>query len=407
MKLKLKLLKPNPFRDLKIDPVDEEARKTLRQSIKDYGFWSGTVVRKHGGIYETAAGWTRVLAAIDEGVEEADICVLEKDKSDDHTMVRAYVTENATQRGNTATAITGAVATSIVQIAKLLILNSGELSAISDSVTTARTSLLSGEGVGGRLIEAYLKGVPGINSGIIKDQLAILKSSGQYQRLMTEIAQEIKASHANEAKEVADLQVKEAKASTVREKRAARGELESKPLYAATKTEENVANQPVTFDYEGVSKYLKNTNQINAFKRSVESAGVAPILPVKNQAALAKAIVTEAESIGREISGSYLRDMISIKVGDTKFQTTIADKKVRENALKTRARENFKEKANRFTEEVRRVGTATVKLLELIGENPAINFEIPYHLEQSIKSAIEYATDLNAAITPLKTAHTL
>lgn len=410
MKLKLKLLKPNPFRDLQIDPIDEEARKALRTSIKEYGFWSGTVVRKHNGAYETAAGWTRVLAAIDEGVEDADICVA---PFDDDTMVRAYITENTTQRGNTATALAGAVATAMVQVAKALMISGSRswgnfLNLESPTgVELARGKLMNGTGVGNDLITRYLAGVPGINSSVIKTQIALLKSSGQYQRLMAEIAQEVKAAHAGEAEEVRKLEEEEAKAPGEPTKIKVRSKLAKKPLYVARKTEENVAKQPITFDQLGVSKYFKNDWQINAFKKAVESAGVAPILPVENQAALAAAIVKEAKDAGRELSGVYIRDLIGIKAGDTKFQTTLANKKVREEALRTRARDNFKEKAARFTEDVRRMGTVTHALLDLIKQNPAISFEVPLHLEQSIKRAIELAHSLDRAIKPLKAINTL
>jgi hypothetical protein len=86
--------------------------------------------------------------ALEKGEEEADICVA---PFDDHTMVRAYITENATQRGNTATAITGAVATAIVQLAKALILDDREVVEICatsrESIAAAKEQSMEGEGI--------------------------------------------------------------------------------------------------------------------------------------------------------------------------------------------------------------------------------------------------------------------
>jgi hypothetical protein len=224
MKLKLTLLKPNPFRDFKIDPTDPDAVAMLRKSIQEHTFWSGTVARKNksNGTYETAAGWTRVVAAIEEGVEEADIHIV---NFDDHQMVRAYITENVTQRGNAGTAVTGAVATSIVEIAKLLISEPEHLATIlatsSKAIEVAQGNLMNGRGVGHELIEAFLHGVPGITTYVVKEQIATLKSSGHYHRLITQIAQEAEAASADEAEEVEQLEKEIEEAPTVKKKEAA------------------------------------------------------------------------------------------------------------------------------------------------------------------------------------------
>lgn len=115
MLVNLSELKPNPVRDFTIDPIDQEAIEKLRQSIKDHTFWSGVVCRKKNGQLEIAAGHHRVKAALAEGITKAEVSVCDYDDAD---MIRVYADENATQRGNSGTALTGAIAAAIKYLTK-------------------------------------------------------------------------------------------------------------------------------------------------------------------------------------------------------------------------------------------------------------------------------------------------
>ena len=116
MLVRLKDLKPNPIRDFTIDPIDDEASVNIEASINDHGFWGGVVCRRAAdGSIEIVGGHHRVKAAIAYGIKEADLYVGEMD---DDEMVIIYARENATQRGTEGTAMAGAVAAAIKQIAK-------------------------------------------------------------------------------------------------------------------------------------------------------------------------------------------------------------------------------------------------------------------------------------------------
>jgi len=55
MKLKLKDILPNPFRDFVTSPLKEEKLEGLKKSINDTGFWDNVLVRKNtDGKYECA-----------------------------------------------------------------------------------------------------------------------------------------------------------------------------------------------------------------------------------------------------------------------------------------------------------------------------------------------------------------
>src|ERR1022692_2695473 len=76
MKLKLKDILPNPYRDLIKNPLKKDKLEELEASINDTGFWDNVVVRKNAdGKYECAYGHHRLAAAINAGITEADFIV--------------------------------------------------------------------------------------------------------------------------------------------------------------------------------------------------------------------------------------------------------------------------------------------------------------------------------------------
>lgn len=99
MILKLKSILPNPFRDLKSNPLIEEKILELVESINLTGFWDNVVCRKNtDGKYELAYGHHRLAAAIRAGLVEADFIV----KSlDDATMIQIMDNENRDTYGST------------------------------------------------------------------------------------------------------------------------------------------------------------------------------------------------------------------------------------------------------------------------------------------------------------------
>ena len=189
--VKLKELKPNPRRDFKVDPIDAEEVNILAKSIHQHGFWGGTVCRKlDDGSLEIVAGHRRVAAAIEAGEKEAELFV---GRFDEPSIIRVYATENATQRGNTSTAVTGSVASALRYLVKAILKNDEGIWQICQKgdLEKIRGNLTSEKGIGRDIIERFLVGVPGINESVIKDQLANLKVSGDYARIVKEVSGEI------------------------------------------------------------------------------------------------------------------------------------------------------------------------------------------------------------------------
>jgi hypothetical protein len=117
---------------------------------------------------------------------------------DDAGMIRVYARENATQRGNSSTAIAGTVASAVRFLSKAILTGSRDFTRTPELVG----NLASEKGLGEPVITNFLDGVPGINRNTVKEQLANLKSSGNYGRIIGEVKDEIEQEHREALKEL-------------------------------------------------------------------------------------------------------------------------------------------------------------------------------------------------------------
>ncbi len=93
MKIQIKDLKPNPFRDMENYPISPEKIRSLTDSINQTGFWDNILARKNNGKIEIAYGHHRlvVLRKLFKPDDFVDIPVRELD---DATMIRIMANEN-------------------------------------------------------------------------------------------------------------------------------------------------------------------------------------------------------------------------------------------------------------------------------------------------------------------------
>jgi hypothetical protein len=120
MRLAVADLRPNPFRDTKHYPINQDKVDALVQSIKDTDFWDNLLARKANGVYELAYGVHRLQALKKSGVQEIDIPVR---KLDDATMLKIMAHENQAEWSSSALieqetirAIIGAFAAGTVEL---------------------------------------------------------------------------------------------------------------------------------------------------------------------------------------------------------------------------------------------------------------------------------------------------
>jgi hypothetical protein len=81
--IKLSDIRPNPNRDLKFNPYNEEKIATLMASINSTGYWTNTIVRPapDGKGYELAYGHHRLESAKRCGIKEAEFVVRDLDEN--------------------------------------------------------------------------------------------------------------------------------------------------------------------------------------------------------------------------------------------------------------------------------------------------------------------------------------
>jgi ParB-like nuclease domain len=455
MLVELATLKPNPYRDFTVDPIDLGVVSTLADSIEEDGFWGGVVCRQRNSHIEIAAGHHRVQAALQSGINVADVFVGELD---DAAMIRVYARENATQRGNTGTAQAGAVASAVRFLAKSIA--TGTISTIVENValSEARGNLTSGRGLGEPLILDFLARIPGITTRTIRDQLANLKASGDYARIIGEVQEDIEREEreaaialaraeeerrraeaermaaeeaerraeeerkaaaararaareetarrrAEEAERQAELELQQAESRRQladKRKREAAEEAERLGLVqnersTASNVGRRAANsagrREITFDFEGVSKHLKNANQITAFRDVVTGAGMAPYLAVSEQAKLAAELVRRAQGDlvngikPRELSGAFIRENAMSLVMEARQQTRQATAAEQRDMADRDLRMRMRQYQDDFTRSVHGIMSAGLKITDLLKAQPNFDFRLTPQFVEAVGSA--------------------
>jgi len=96
MKIQIKDLEPNPFRDMKNYPIDESKVQGLINSINETGFWNNLLARRHpdkADKFQIAYGHHRLLA-IQKSLGKEAIVDIPIQPLSDETMLRIMAEEN-------------------------------------------------------------------------------------------------------------------------------------------------------------------------------------------------------------------------------------------------------------------------------------------------------------------------
>jgi hypothetical protein len=94
MIVKIKDIRPNPYRNLEKYPLKREKIDYLKESIRETFFWKHITAREKNGFYELACGHHRIEALRELGIKEIDIPI--EDISDEW-MLLMMIRENSTQ----------------------------------------------------------------------------------------------------------------------------------------------------------------------------------------------------------------------------------------------------------------------------------------------------------------------
>ena len=91
MKINVKDIDSNPFRNIEQYPIDRAKVEALKTSIETTSFWDNIIARKKNGRYQIAYGHHRLIAIKELRIKQVDIPVR---KLDDATMLRIMAEEN-------------------------------------------------------------------------------------------------------------------------------------------------------------------------------------------------------------------------------------------------------------------------------------------------------------------------
>lgn len=93
MKIRIKDLEPNPFRDMDNYPINPEKIENLARSINQTGFWDNILARKKNGKIQIAYGHHR-LVVLQRTFKADHIVDIPVKNLDDSTMIRIMANEN-------------------------------------------------------------------------------------------------------------------------------------------------------------------------------------------------------------------------------------------------------------------------------------------------------------------------
>jgi ParB-like chromosome segregation protein Spo0J len=435
MRVDLRTLRPDPIRDQLIDPIDEGRAEALVASINEHGFWGGIAIRKadDGGTPYIVAGNHRVYCALKAGVTHHDVPV---QNYNDEEAIRAYATENVTQRGDQGLAMAGAVGSAIRHILKVVLTNNRRFSWIHDNrvnLEEIRGNIMSQKGLGVPCIMKFFKGISGVTENVVRDQLANLKASGDYARIIKEVSQEIEEEQAAERAEREQLEAEAAAKKEAAEKAAAKAEeakakaekdaadkaakqeaAEAKKAAKAAQQEQAKAeadlekSQPVkdtivaiekavkssskkapTFDLKGVGRYLKKQQVINVFRKIVERESIRKHIPVSVQADLAAQLLDEANRHNDGVvTGVFIQSYLPQIIQGTKKWS---DLKLSEEALREIEQEARQHEwitlAHHFCRNIAGSNKDAHQMISMKDQYPNLQFSITPELRNTVRFA--------------------
>ena len=334
MRIKLADIKPNPFRDFNLYPIDKEQVVRLQESMEKLGFFSGVTARRNpdGTGFELAAGHHRLAAA-----KRAKLDVIEGvvDNYSDDEMVAIMTAENMTQRGFNAGATHDSVAAYAKIVTRAILLGNGEASKFleaSDPRTLARAQASIAEhGPGEHILYRAINGfglrdrherkaddphAELLGQAPITQALAMLKSSGQMGKIVANALKEVKAIRDERDALAAEEEAKRQRAEERAE--AARIRAEEKAAVEKAKAEERAeAAKAAAKAAEGARKAEAERRAKEAEKERAEAAKRAEKERIEREAERKAA---EKERAEREAAAAKERERRRVEAEAVKAQ---------------------------------------------------------------------------------------
>jgi hypothetical protein len=350
----------NPFRDLKLHPIDDEQIAGLVNSIRDHGFFASLKGRRRNGKVELGCGHSRVAAARQAKITSVPIYL---DDLDDSAMVQLMTVENALQHG----ANPGAVMNEVASVTRLLIedlIRQGQrvpvtltlafdderaIDVARRRVEACRTKPNADVPVSHNVIMRYLgNGDPKKSPRAerqVREAIAALKQSGIYDRIVDgavrKYPQPVNGKPASSEREIA----------TVPQPKVPRRILD-----------------------EQTAHLFPNEHQFSAFRDAVTSSAAQKVIPVNQQFALAKEIMDPASRKDfnkKQVGAPHIRMMVQEKVKEGLKKQREIDKEERDRYFAEQREAQVDAELHSALASVRSLMSALVKLERLSKEFPS------------------------------------
>jgi hypothetical protein len=162
-------------------------------------------------------------------------------------------------------------------------------------------------------------------------------------------------------------------------------QVEVKATKTAAKAQDAKFDQ--TFDYDGVSRWLKNDNQIRAFRKWATGKGIQPYLSVEGQALVAQALVEHAAKHDLEISAAYINQRATEMLLGTKAHTPKAQPDLKVQSWEEKMA-HWNDEFGRHCRGLLRAGTEIAALLKSKPKGATVR------LSGSLKTNVREARDV-------------
>lgn len=351
----------NPWRDLKLYPIDDDHVADLRDSIKEHGFFASLKGRRRNGKIELGCGHSRIAAAKKAKLDTIPIFI---DDLDDDAMLRLMTDENALQSGSNPGAIMNEVAAVTRRLIEALLGPSDNCPKViaglfngAKGLETTRGALRNGNNVhralGVDVIRPYLGQGNAERSHRaerqIREAISALKQAGRYDDIVSEAL-------ARHPQPVSDNPPSKGKAVTAPKPR-----------------------RPRILD-ERCANLFPNEHQFHAFREAVTTAGAQKAIPVDQQYALAKNIMTspppkEGQSLRgattkKQIGAPYIKVRVQAAVQEGLDKQRNIDKAEREVYLTEQREARIADELHSANASLRSLISAIARLIDLAEQCP-------------------------------------
>jgi hypothetical protein len=341
----------NPYRDKKLHPIDLDHVNELRRSIKDHGFFGGIKGRRRNGNVELGCGHARLEAARKEQYETLPIYI---DDIDDDAMLRLMTDENATQGGSSPGAVMNEVAAVTRRLIEGLVSSDNCPEKIQrlfngvKGIKQTRTKLRTGSDVhrtlGVDVIRAYLgQGKPELSPRTerqIREAISALKQSIVYDTMVEQILLE-----------------------------------HPEPVAAKTTTQavakpKKLKRVPQRTLNERTADVFDNEHQFHAFRETVQTSVAKKAIPVDEQLALAKEIMSSKGADKKTVSASTIKAKVQERVHEFMKEQRKIDKAERDAYLADQIETEINEELGYAGRWLRSLVASLLKLEKLADKYP-------------------------------------